>query len=417
MLSVLLSTLLQFAVLQETGPEVSGPEVVVRTLDGKTVEGSLVGLGSKHVEVQAADGKLALEVSSLVGLKPKTPPAKLASPPPIQVRLVDGSLLKADTFTLTDSQAEVTVAGQKTQVPSVLLAHVRFREPLGKISEQWDEILSEKPSGDLLVLRTGENIDFREGQVGNITAEVIKFNLGGKNYDINIAERNVEGLVFLRTDTPKFADPLCVLADSGGAQINVSDLAFKDGKIEATALSGFTVTRGLDTLANLDFSSGKIMYLAVGDGLESDELGPEGTPKLTFYIGNESSDYLSRWRAPRKDRWGVDRPLVIDGQKFDRGLAIRSRTELKYRLRRGFRNFTAVAGIDDEGNGAGHVRLMILGDGQTLYDQPISAQDKERQKPINLDVSSVSLLTVLVDFGDQGDTSDFLDLCEAKVTK
>lgn len=397
--------------------QAAGPEVVVRTLDGKTIEGALLGLGSKHVEVQAADGKLALEASNLIGLRPKTPPAKLASPPPVQVRLVDGSLLKADTFTVGGDQAEVSAGGQKTLIPAALVAHVRYRDPVGKIAQQWDEILSEKPSGDLMVLRTGDNIDFREGQIGDVTAEVIKFNLGGKNYDINIAERNVDGLVFLRTDVPKFDDPLCILADSAGSQINVKDLALNDGRIEATALAGFTVNRGLDALNNLDFSAGKIMYLAVGENLQSDELGPEGAPKLTFYIGNENSDYLSRWRAPRKDRWGVDRPLVIDGQKYDRGLAIRSRSELKYRLRRNFRNFSAVAGIDDEGNGAGHVRLVILGDGQTLYDQPISAQDKERQKPISLDVSSVSLLTVLVDFGEQGDTSDFLDLCEAKVTK
>jgi hypothetical protein len=96
-------------------------------------------------------------------------------------------------------------------------------------------------------------------------------------------------------------------------------------------------------------------------------------------------------------------------------LTIRSRTELVYRLSGEFRQFLAVAGIDDRVRPAGNVRLVISGDDRELFAETITGSDEPM--PINLDITGVKRLKILVDFGQQLDLADCLDLCDARITK
>ena len=61
-------------------------------------------------------------------------------------------------------------------------------------------------------------------------------------------------------------------------------------------------------------------------------------------------------------------------QIFSKGLALRSRTELVYRLPAGFRRFTAIAGIDPATRASGNVRLSIYGDDRPLFEADIAGQ-------------------------------------------
>jgi alpha-galactosidase len=118
------------------------------------------------------------------------------------------------------------------------------------------------------------------------------------------------------------------------------------------------------------------------------------------------------------DRALYGAPLSLAGKTYAKGLFLPSRTRLVYRLSGKFSRLAALAGIDDrarEARTTGAVRLLIEGDGRTLFDETISAGDAPR--PIDLDIAGVKRLTIVADHGDGDWNGDHLDLCEARVTQ
>jgi hypothetical protein len=106
---------------------------------------------------------------------------------------------------------------------------------------------------------------------------------------------------------------------------------------------------------------------------------------------------------------------IAQPQSFDKGLALRSRTELTYRLPAGFRRFTASAGIDPSTRAGGNVRLEIFGD-----DRPLLQADIVGNEPphvIDLRIDNVKRLKIIVDYGHNLDTGDWLNLCDARIVK
>jgi hypothetical protein len=59
--------------------------------------------------------------------------------------------------------------------------------------------------------------------------------------------------------------------------------------------------------------------------------------------------------------------------------------------------------------------FVIRGDDRVLLDQVIKGSDPPLE--IDLDIVGVRRLAILVDFGDNQDIADHLDLCEARVVK
>ena len=74
-----------------------------------------------------------------------------------------------------------------------------------------------------------------------------------------------------------------------------------------------------------------------------------------------------------------------------------------------------LVGIDDEVAYSGKhiVALKITGDGNVLFEKNIATTDDPL--PLQLPLSGVSTLTILVDFGDNESTCDWLNLADAKL--
>lgn len=383
----------------------ASPEVTLRTLDGRTVVGELQSLGDGKVVVKAKDGEVTADLQQVIDLRPASAPPK---PGEISawVQLTDGSRLAGTQYVVDKTKAKFILNSKAVEVSAMQVAIVQFREPTPTIAAQWQEILTTKVAGDLVVMRKGESIDYLEGALGDITIDSVKFEVEGKVVDIK--RDRVEGLVYLRNvaDTP---DPLCSIADSEGSVWRARSVSWKSDSLEVETISGLKASIPWTKTVAVDFSAGKIQYLA--------DLTPDALKVATWISQNVPA--LIQWRHPRSNQWGKRGgeviPLKLRGQVYERGLALRSRTELTYRLRGKYRKFMAIAGIDDEVEGLGHVRLVIEADSKTVFDEPIRGADPARE--IEIDISGVNVLKILVDFGEGGDTSDFLDLCEARVTK
>jgi hypothetical protein len=80
-----------------------------------------------------------------------------------------------------------------------------------------------------------------------------------------------------------------------------------------------------------------------------------------------------------------------------------------------FRRFQGIVGIDDSVGDEGNVIFKVLGDGKELFSQTVSG--REKAIPLDVDISNVRKLTIVVDYGEDLDVGDYLDICEARIVK
>jgi hypothetical protein len=172
----------------------------------------------------------------------------------------------------------------------------------------------------------------------------------------------------------------------------------------------------LEQVLRADFSAGKIAYLS---DMKPSEV--RWTPGLGVPEGSASAR-----SQPRSDQSFSGSPLSLlwkddvarsrrDVRTYAKGLAVRSRTEITYRLPAGIKRFIAVAGMDPDDSGHGNVRLEVRGDDRVLWEGVVEAG----QAPVEIDVdlSAARRLHLLVDYGEHLDFGDRLHLAEARVTK
>jgi len=106
-------------------------------------------------------------------------------------------------------------------------------------------------------------------------------------------------------------------------------------------------------------------------------------------------------------------PLSLRGTEYVSGLGMHSRMSVTYALSGGEREFRATVGLDDCANGAGSVRFAIELDGKRTW-----TSDELTGRSAPLDIPPVAVrgakrLTLLVDFGQKADVSDYADWCDA----
>src|SRR4029079_3706883 len=77
--------------------------------------------------------------------------------------------------------------------------------------------------------------------------------------------------------------------------------------------------------------------------------------------------------------------------------------------------FIAIAGIDPATSAAGNMRLAIFGDDRALVETEVTGD--QPPQPIHLDIANVKRIKIVVDYGQNLDTGDWLNLCDARIAK
>jgi hypothetical protein len=167
------------------------------------------------------------------------------------------------------------------------------------------------------------------------------------------------------------------------------------------------VRRSLEGIERIDFSQGKIVFLS--------DLEPERVEWTPYFGTGKRLESLVSFFAPRQDRSLLAGPMLLDGKSMQKGLAMHSRSLITYRLPDRFSRFQALAGIDDRVRPRGNVRLVIRGDDKVLFDEIVDGT--QNAKPVDIDLGHARRLTILVDFGDETDIADHLDLGDARIVK
>jgi len=386
----------------------AGPAVEVQPLSGDPVRGELIALDPQQVVVATASGRVTIELSRVSGLMVKQiASSPLVHKPAVWVELVDGSRIAAENARLAAGKVTLLVSpeGGVLEAPASLVRWIRFQPETDALAAPWQKLLQSDPRADLLVTRKGEALDFYQGVVQAVSDEVVDFVLEGERIPARRAK--IYGLVFHHPAGQKLAQPLGVVIESAGSRWPVSSIRLDGQRFHWTTPAGLSLDRPAGAVQRIDFSSGKIVYLS--------DLRPESA-QWTPYIGlGAELPARAALFGPRADRSLSGGPLELAGKVYSKGLAIHSRTEMVYRLAEPFARFSAIAGIDDRVRPYGHVRLVIRGDDKVLFDAAVSGVDPPR--PLDVDIGGVRRLSILVDFGEDLDLADHLDLCDARLVK
>ncbi len=375
--------------------------VTAQTLSGEEVSGQLKMLDDRQVVLTTSEGDRSFALENMLQMAPVTPVPASTDEVSVWLELIDGTQLQGTSFNNADGRGVLTVKGEEITVPTRMISHTRFRDLNDEQRSQWNDALAKVEASDLIVVRAGENLDYLDVVIEQVTDEGVTIDVDGETRDVQ--RERVAGIIFANK-RPDLGDPVCIL--DAGTPVFVRQLKLDETGLRVRTQSGITLTLDPTTIAGFDFSAGKLMYL--GD-VEPDDM------KVVKYLGPAFPLELEMHK-PRRNQSPDGELITIDNTPYRKGLGIRSQTELSYRLRGAYSRFEAIAGIDDEVRGkGGHVQLVIRGDNKVLFDEPID--DARGAVPLSLDVSGVNRLTILVDFGENQGFADHLDLANARVVK
>ena len=387
----------------------AAPQFDVQLLDGSRVSGSLVRWDAAQLVVETSTGRTTLDAGKLASVTPQSPPANSAAKPAVWVDLVDGSQLAAAEYTAEKGRAKIAFSATEVlEVPTAEIDAVRLQPASEATALEWSRIRGKKIRGDVLVTGNSNAIDYHQGAIEDVSDQKARFILDGQALGVKRAK--IFGLIYFHATAASTPECPYTIVDSAGSRWAAASLKLSEDKIEFTSPGGRTTRRGLDQIAKIDLSCGKIVYLS--------DLKPDSetfTPYPFTVTGKELASRLEFSRV-RRDQNLESKSLRIHGQVYRKGLALRSRSELAWTLPGKFSRLEAVAGIDDDVRPLGNVRLQILGDGKTLLDASIAGNDKDA-RPISLDVSGVRRLVLIVESQGNFGAGDHLDLGNLRLIK
>lgn len=384
------------------------PEFSASTVDGSQTRGTLAGWDDQAVTLNAGDSPQRLPLDKLLSIVPNKPPTAAPTADTIWVTLTDGSLIAAASY-----QAEAGTAKAATNrmgflnLPSGSVDHVRFQTGSPAMEQRWQEMLEKEITEDVLVLVSGETLDYLGGIVRAVREQQVDFDLDGDV--VPVRRGKVYGIRFYRSNRGEAFEPMARLSDDSGSTWRVQRVATNaaDGTLTADTPLGIRLNLPLEAVTRIEFAGSGRVFLS---DLTADSV------HWTPYFGRpESVTSLEKLYRPRRNATLDSAPIVLDGIPCEHGLTLHSRTEMTFRLAESFERFQATAGIDDRVRPGGNVMLKVLGDNRIVYQATIAGTHPAQK--IDVSLKGVKTLTILVDFGSDLDVGDHLILAEARLLK
>ena len=382
------------------------PAFEAEALDGRTIVGPLAELTTDRLAIAAAEGRVSLLTKDLLTVSPQQKPKPPSTVSGIVVELADGSTIRGRQYVAHTGKAKITLAGgEVVEVATNMVRTVLFGSSESDPRRaEWVRLTSMKGDTDLLIVRGGDAIDYHKGVLHDVTEDAVRFDLDGEI--LPIKRSKVYGFAYRHGAAAELPPAICRITDSTGSEWSVQTLTLAEN-LQWTTPAGIAVTQPLESIARIDFSGGKLVYLS--------DLKPDSVAWAPYFGVSADLPSMKQFYAPRVDRGFDSSSLELSGVPYRKGLAMHSRTEMVYRLPERFRRFQAIAGIADDVRPSGKVRLVVRGDDKTLFEAKVAGSDAPR--PIDLDVTGVRRLTILVDFSDGVNVGDHLLLCNARVSK
>ena len=408
-------------------------EVRVVTVDEETIAGTVESWNAEALTLAQRSESQSIPIEQV--LRVDLPQALPLEEPTTDalVTLTDTTQLAVNNFVATGQRGsfELPVAGEgPTSIEANLssVRHVRLMsvpDDAPAIAEQWQEMIAMQPAADLIVIRKpgAANLNFVEGILGNITSDTVQFTLDEQTLDVNRAK--VFGVIYYR-DAEQPTTPRRAAVVGPGLRLNVDSVMLVGNGLAARSPHLGEIRCPVESVLAVDYSVDRVQYLSDLEPLRIDWSPPPNlaiTRSLVRALARDRGIYSSELvlahpmgSLPAGEIGSSGLPKRIT---YSKGLAIRSRTEVAYRVPGGFRSFRAVAGIDPLTWRTGLVELRLTGDGKPLGRYTIAGEDAPID--IDCDVTGLRELTLVVDFGSPrgyaAGTGDNLNLGGARFTK
>ena len=202
----------------------------------------------------------------------------------------------------------------------------------------------------------------------------------------------------------KVKGPYARLVLRDGTRLAVTQPTSDEAILKGKTLFGQAIEISLSDLVSLEVIQGKATYLA--------DLKPKKVEQAAF-LGTEWP-----WTANRSVRGEPLRLLETAGESiFDRGLGTHPRTILTYDLGGKYKRFEAMVGLDVATGERGRAVVKILVDGR---EQPLPELAKLSAGPavvVNVNIAGAKELTLLVDFGPNGDVQSDVNWGDARLVE
>ncbi len=381
----------------------------LHTLKGTILKGELVQVTEKGIGLKQngrtlltpLDQVLKLDFPAVAPIKPE---GKYAD-----VELTDGSRFHCKAWTIKAEQVELkTMADRKIELPLASVTYILNDAQEEKYRKEWAERLLRKRRRDVAAVVVDGSVRAVEGtfSAADAAGETITFQTAATGRKGTLKLSNLHGLLFQREIDPNAPSMLCKLYDSYGDFFVVSALNKTADGLALTTPAGAKLEIGQASVTQLDYTLDKLAFLS--------RLEPSKVVQTSNF------DFVDTYRRDKNLDNGV---LRIYSETFSNGLALHAHTELEYDLKGDYREFHAIAGIDQSVGGVGGpVVLVIQGviDGETkdLYKKTFTRKDKDKKEgAINLNVKDVQKLRIVVRTGDLFDNGKHLDLVDAKIQK
>lgn len=393
-------------------------ELRVETLDSPPAKSSAIeSIDEKVIRLKGDASDSEIPLANLLRIKASNRTvAKLTAP---WIELYDGSVLPIVSYEVNGTKAKIQFAGQGKSIllplKSIRLVRLKSRTP--QIDVQWDEIRKTNPAGDLVVIRKGTAIDYLEGVLGKVTKDEVMFSLDGDEIGVPISK--LDGLYYYRKKTTGPNSNTAILSTTNGTRIITKKVRIREGRLYAQLTNGIELDFSMDEFVELDYSRGKMRYLA-------DER-PIRVQKTTIIDWPSSVQIASNVQGPVFNRGFFTAKMLLpsnnskksnslqESQVFHRGIGLRPKTEIEYRIPKKFHRLKSLVGIDSKISNHGSVRLTVYGDDELLFDQVILAGNAP--VALNLNLENKRTVKFVVDDADDGDSGDRLYLCNVRFTK
>ena len=253
--------------------------------------------------------------------------------------------------------------------------------------ESFAKRLKSRGSEDLLLAQTkkGEVIAI-PGVAEGTEEDRLRFRYQGRTRTLPL--KQVEGLVMANRPESQPEELRPTFSLPGGVTVSGrwKDLDPSTWKVETPW--GQELKLPAAEVQGVRFRGGKMTYLS--------DLNPSKVEETPFF------GHRFPWR---RNVNLLGDPLKMNGETYERGVAVHSRCVLTYDLNGRFATFEALVGFDDAVKGKGRVDCRVFADTKPIYANPDLRADGPPVK-LSLPVAGAEQLRLQVDFGHGQDTGD-----------
>lgn len=378
---------------------------VVRTIDGRQLEGTLSVGEDGVVELRQEGGVVRLDLAELVSFERKGAATRDVKTEH-RVWLRSGAELPAKKLSgraAADGKPSVLVAtlpcGAALELPLGAVRAVRHGGLMRPQPTLFEQDRAEPPANEDVIYVVGDGKSQRSlVTMTAIRDDGIDFLLRGDEYEFGLD--GFAGAVF-GANTGFAPDrqprPRTVVSLTTGERVEGRLLGLGE-RVRCRLDEGCVLDVPVERLHRLDVSSDRLVWLS--------DLAPKVEQTPAF-------DRTWPWYNNRS----VAGPgFELAGKRYERGLGLVPRTRLTYDLGGRFDVFEAMIGIDDRGGPAAHAVFRVHADGEQVFE---SAPMVRGQAPATLRVAlnKAKTLTVEVDFGKNYDLGDFCAFADARVVQ